>query len=1054
MDSFQDAFISYGRADSKAFATQLYTRLLEKGLKIWFDQNDIPLGVDFQNQIDEGIEKAHNFLFIIAPHSINSPYCGKEIELALKRNKRIIPLLHVEQISRETWQQRFSNGTDEEWETYQAKGLHSSFPNMHPAIGKINWVYFREGIDDFEQSLTGLLELFGRHQNYVAEHTQLLAKALEWERQQKQSRYLLTGDERQQAEFWLKLRFKDEQPPCLPTDLHCEFITESIKNANNLMTDVFLSHAEENRVVMEKIRNSLRRDSITVWTNKTDIQTGEAFEEAINRGIEQADNLIFLLSPESLHSFYCQKELEYALSFNKRIIPILVRETPPEQVPSALKQLHYIDLTNNVKEEDYLLDESQLLNILRQDAVYYNEHKVLLAKALKWERQQRNPSVLLRGYNLRHAEAWLKVAQQRQQHLPMLLQEEFINESLRQPPVASVDVFVSYSRADSELARKLNDALQMQGKTTWFDQESIASGVDYQQEIYRGIESADNFLFIISPRSINSPYCADEVEYAAKLNKRFVTVLHREVNTKELHPELAKVQWIDFNRNEGDFWANFNQLVRTLDTDREHLAVHTRLMSRAMEWQREGQDHSFLLRGKDLETSEQWLKQAVSKNPKPTELHKKYITNSRKYPLRKPRRRTVLFGSLAASILVIGVRIFGGLQPWELAAYDHLLHQKPREEQDDRFLILEVTDEDISEILLQKYEGGKGTIPDPALNDILDQLEPYQPRIIGLDVYRDFKVRDDQEELATRLGNNNRLITLCKLSETDKLSGEEVSRGTKPPPEVPKAAVSERVGFNDFIQDENKHNRNLTLRRHLLVHQSDEYCPTTNAFSLIIARRYLEAEGKDFQPPLSPEGDWQPFKVGNTYFNSLRAFSGGYQGIFDADETYQMLLNYRSYEDEPSRFAPRVTLKEVLDNQLSEQDVKDKIVLIGVSSRQSANDYFFTPYGEISGVVLQGQMTSQIISAALDGRDLIWWWSFWGDFVWIAGWSLIGGIIVWRFQRPLYIALAGGTFLVILYGVCNFIFLSYSGWIPLIPAALVLLSSGIIVVGTTSKFSK
>jgi transposase len=69
MDSFFDAFISYGRADSKAFATKLHTRLVEQGLRVWFDQNDIPLGVDFQEQIYDGIEKSHNFLFIIAPHS-------------------------------------------------------------------------------------------------------------------------------------------------------------------------------------------------------------------------------------------------------------------------------------------------------------------------------------------------------------------------------------------------------------------------------------------------------------------------------------------------------------------------------------------------------------------------------------------------------------------------------------------------------------------------------------------------------------------------------------------------------------------------------------------------------------------------------------------------------------------------------------------------------------------------------------------------------------------------------------------------------------------------
>ncbi|HEY9727562.1 MAG TPA: TIR domain-containing protein, partial [Chroococcales cyanobacterium] len=631
MSIFFDAFISYGRPDSLAFGRKLYARLLEEGFKIWFDQNDIPLGVDFQNQIDDGIEKAHNFLFMIAPHSVNSPYCLKEIELAIKRNKRIIPLLHVEQISQETWQQRFPNGTAEEWEAYKEKGKHTVFQNMHPTIGKINWVYFREGIDDFEKSFTGLIDLFRRHADYVGQHTHFLAKALEWERHQKQTNCLLIGEEKQLAEAWLKIRFKDEQPPCVPSDLHCEYITESIKNANNLMTQVFLSYADEDRATIEKIRNSLRRESITVWTNKTDIQMGEAFEEATKRGIEQADNVVYLLSPDSVISDFCQRELEYALSLNKRIIPVWVRETDSMQMPSALRHLQYIDLTDNVREEDYLLDESELLKILHLDAPYYNEHKVLLTKALKWQRQHCNPSILLRGYNLRSAEAWLKVAKQRSQHPPTPLQEEFITESLRQPPAESLDVFVSYSRADSDFARKLNDSLQMQGKTTWFDQESIASGTDFQQEIYRGIKACDNFLFILSPRSVKSPYCAGEVKYAASLNKRFVTVLHREVNSIDLHPELAKVQWIDFNQNERDFNANFNQLVRTLDTDREQVHSHTKWLQRALEWQQKDKSADLLLRGNELAIAENWLKETEQQNKQPaaTPLQKDYITASR-----------------------------------------------------------------------------------------------------------------------------------------------------------------------------------------------------------------------------------------------------------------------------------------------------------------------------------------------------------------------------------------------------------------------------------------
>ena len=62
--SLQDAFISYGRADSKAFASKLNDCLAERGLDIWFDFDDIPLGVDYQNQIDDGIERSKNFLLV------------------------------------------------------------------------------------------------------------------------------------------------------------------------------------------------------------------------------------------------------------------------------------------------------------------------------------------------------------------------------------------------------------------------------------------------------------------------------------------------------------------------------------------------------------------------------------------------------------------------------------------------------------------------------------------------------------------------------------------------------------------------------------------------------------------------------------------------------------------------------------------------------------------------------------------------------------------------------------------------------------------------------
>ncbi len=645
MKNLFDAFISYGRADSKAFATKLHARLLEQGLKVWFDQNDIPLGVDYQNQIDDGIEKSHNFLFIIAPHSVNSPYCRKEIELAIQRNKRIIPLLHIEQINQEIWQQRFPNGTTQEWEAYKEKGLHTSFQNMHPTISKINWVYFREGVDDFDAAFTGLINLFHRQADYVQQHTQILAKALEWERHQKQHSYLLIGEERQQAQSWLKIRFKDEQPPCVPTDLHCEFISESTKNANNLLTQVFISHSEKDNVMVEKVGKSLMREGLTIWTNRTDIKTGTEFQDEINQGIEQADNVVYLISADSIQSKYCQDELAHAFAHNKRIISLLIESIDIEQLSSQIRALQFIDFTGYEDAEKCRIATDKLLKALNQDTYYYEQHKVLLVKALKWLRQNRNPSILLRGYNLQHAEAWLKAAKLRTEHPPLPLHEEFIAESTNQPTESSLEVFISYSRADSDFARKLNEALQLQGKTTWFDQESIASGTDFQQEICRGIESSDNFLFIISPRSVNSPYCADEVEYAQKLNKRFVTVLHRQVSAKELHPALASIQWIDFNRHGGDFYPNFSELVRTLDTDREYVKNHTKWSQKAAEWEQGGKRDDLLLRGNNLEEAEKWLKQTVDKKPFPTSLQQEYISESRQAEMARQEQEQNLLES-------------------------------------------------------------------------------------------------------------------------------------------------------------------------------------------------------------------------------------------------------------------------------------------------------------------------------------------------------------------------------------------------------------------------
>ncbi|MGK7917364.1 MAG: toll/interleukin-1 receptor domain-containing protein, partial [Prochloraceae cyanobacterium] len=190
-----------------------------------------------------------------------------------------------------------------------------------------------------------LLTTINQHTDYVQKHTSLLVQALDWSRNNKQTNYLLTGETRKQSLSWLKTRFTKSQPPCLPTDLHSEYICEITKNANNLMTQVFLAASEKNKDVKEKIAQILMREGITIWTDKADIQTGADFKSEINRGLEGADNFVYLISPEALKSEYCQQELALAQQYNKRIIPLLINPTDSGEMPPHLRALQFIDLT-------------------------------------------------------------------------------------------------------------------------------------------------------------------------------------------------------------------------------------------------------------------------------------------------------------------------------------------------------------------------------------------------------------------------------------------------------------------------------------------------------------------------------------------------------------------------------------------------------------------------------------------------------------------------------------------------------------------------------------
>ncbi len=217
------------------------------------------------------------------------------------------------------------------------------------------------------------------------------------------------------------------------------------------------------------------------------------------------------------------------------------------------------------------------------------------------------------------------------------------------------DVFISYSRKDSEIARKLHDNLLKANRETWVDWEGIPLSADWLKEIYAAIEASDTFVFIISPDSLASEVCNLEIAHAMNHNKRMVPILYREASTKEVHKAVAAHNWV-MMRPKDDFESSFRDLMKAMDQDLEHCRMHTRILTKALEWEKKGKERSFLLRGIDLGEAELWKESGEGKDPAITEIQKEYIESSRNWAVKK--KRITIGSAFAALILLVGISLY------------------------------------------------------------------------------------------------------------------------------------------------------------------------------------------------------------------------------------------------------------------------------------------------------------------------------------------------------------------------------------------------------------
>jgi adenylate cyclase len=369
----------------------------------------------------------------------------------------------------------------------------------------------------------------------------------------------------------------------------------------------------------------------------------------------------------------------------------------------------------------------------------------------------------------------------------------------------------------------------------------------------------------------------------------------------------------------------------------------------------------------------------------------------------------------AVAGIVILLRLVGLFQSWEWSIYDQYLRLRPPQPRDNRIAIVGFDEADVK-------ESQNAIVPDGVYAKLIEKLAAQKPRAIGLDIYRDIPIPPGNEDLVRVFQSTPNLVGI------EKVVGDSRREAVAPPPAL---KAKGQVGANDIIFD-----ADTKVRRGLLQLETanGEIIPS---FGFYLALLYLDAEGISVEDNPKQPNIW---KLGKTTFAPLKPNDGGY--VRTDAKGYQILLNYRGGRE----YFETVSISDILKERVPKNWARDRVIIIGAVG-ESSQDFFFTPYSSslfalperMAGVEVHANITSQIISAAIDNPTLIKSWSEPVEGLWILLWSSVGALLSWQgrykkgirkfsWRRILGFILAGG----VLVGSTYWAFL-VGWWIPVIP---------------------
>lgn len=373
--------------------------------------------------------------------------------------------------------------------------------------------------------------------------------------------------------------------------------------------------------------------------------------------------------------------------------------------------------------------------------------------------------------------------------------------------------------------------------------------------------------------------------------------------------------------------------------------------------------------------------------------------------------RAGLLPGLSITGFVILARLLGALQPLEWKALDISLRWRPAEVTDSRVTVVAITEKDIQTTLGHP-------IADGDLAALIDKLQTYSPRAIGIDIFRDRPVRAGYEDLKSTLSAADNAIGIYTIES---------------PVIAPAPMLSDhQIGFADASVDNDG-----GLRRSLLAN-ADEAGNYHFSLTLQLAQTYLDADSIALENGIR---DPETMRFGETEIPRFQPSTGGYVRTDNGGN--QALINFRAG---PQPFA-QVSYAEVMSGQVSPDLLQNRALLIGYTA-ESVKDYENSGViansnpSAIPGIVIQAHALSQILSAVYDDRSFIQTLPNPIEYLLIIGTGLLGISLAYWQRKPglhlLLVAAASAVWLLFIYAIAI-----ASWWLPLVPTLTVFLLNAI-----------